>query len=291
MNALDGLLEFVAVVERQTFTGAARQMGVSVSHISRQIAELERRLGVQLFTRTTRQMALTDGGRRLFDSSQPLLEELLRAQENMLAEHDAIRGDIRISLAGKFSEEQLVPWLTAFCLMHPEVRLDLDVSARNVDLAGEGFHLAVRMGPLESSNTLAATRLTAVPMVLLASPALLATLAPIATPADLPPALCLPLVGRSWDFVKGERRVSVEPAGRIASNSGAVLIRAALDGIGIVNVPAYYAAKLSGSDGLQQLLPDWGSVARSTFYIVFPAARHMPVRVRRLVDYLLAQCG
>ena len=291
MSALDGLLEFVAVVERTTFTGAARQLGVSVSHISRQIAELEARLAVQLFTRTTRQMALTDAGHRLFDASQPLLEELLRAQENMLAAHDALGGDIRISLAGKFAEEQLVPLLTAFCRQHPQIRLELDVSARNVDLVGEGFHLAVRMGPLASSSSLAATRLTSVPMVVLASPTLLRALPPIHAPADLPAALCLPLVGRPWDFIKEQQRVSVEPGGRIASNSGAVLTRAALDGLGIVNVPAYYAANLGGADGLQRLLPDWGSVAQSTFYIVFPAARHMPVRVRRLVDYLVAQCG
>lgn len=289
MTGLDGLLEFIAVVERGTFTGAARQLGVSVSHISRQIAELEARLAVQLLTRSTRQMVLTEAGRRLFEASQPLLEELLRAQENLQEANDAVSGDIRISLAGKFAEEQLVPLLTSFCVLHPDVRLDVDMSARNIDILAEGFHLAVRLGPLESSSSLVATRLTSVPLQVLASRALLNTLQPIRTPADLPPALCLRLVNRPWEFVKEGQRISVAPAGKLESNSGAVLIRAALDGLGIVNVPAYYASSQSGAAGLQRLLRDWASVEQSTFYIVFPAARHMPTRVRRLIDYLQSQ--
>jgi DNA-binding transcriptional LysR family regulator len=290
ITSLESLLEFVAVVERGTFTAAARQLGVSVSHVSRQIADLEARLSAQLFARTTRKLALTEAGRRLFDTSQPLLHELLRAQENVLAAHDTIGGEIRISLAGKFGEEQLVPLLTTFCQANPAIELELDVSARNVDLVGEGFHLAVRMGPLENSAALKATRLVAVPMLLLASADLLARLRPITTPADLPAEHCLRLGNRPWDFVRGQQQSGVEPAGRIKSNSGAVLIQAARDGLGIVNVPAYYATGKDGA-GLQRLLPDWASVEQTTFYLVFPAARHMPVRVRRLIDFLLAQCA
>jgi DNA-binding transcriptional LysR family regulator len=192
MTPLDGMLEFVAVVERGTFTGAARQLGVSVSHVSRQIADLEGRLSAQLFVRTTRQMNLTEPGRRLFETCRPLLEDILRAQQTVLETHDVIEGPIRISLAGKFAEEHLVPMLTRFCTEHPAIQLDLDVSARNVDLVGEGFDLAVRMGPLASSSALVATRLLSVPMVVLASPKLLRKLPAIASPAGLPPEWCLP---------------------------------------------------------------------------------------------------
>lgn len=288
MNALDGMLEFVAVVERGTFTGAARQLGVSVSHISRQVADLETRLAAQLFVRTTRQMQLTEPGRRLFETSQPLLEDLMRAQETILETHDAIEGNIRVSLAGKYAEEQLVPHLTRFCAEHPDVGLELDISARNVDLIAEGFHLAVRMGPLETSSSLIATRLLSVPLYVLASPALLQVLPDIPSPSALPPQWCLPLVNRPWEFVKGNRREAVKPVGRFSSNSGAVAIQAALDGIGIVNVPAYYADSVVEDGRLVRILQDWQSVEQSVFYVVFPAGRHMPVRVRRLIDYLQA---
>jgi DNA-binding transcriptional LysR family regulator len=286
MSRLDGMVEFIAVVERGTFTGAARQLGVSISHVSRQIADLEARLSAQLFVRTTRQMQLTEPGRRLFEICQPLMADLLQAQQTVLEAHDVIEGPIRISLAGKFAEEHLVPLLTRFCTEHPAIQLDLDVSARNVDLVGEGFDLAVRMGPLASSSSLVATRLLSVPMLVLASPALLHTLPPIQSPADLPPHWCLPLVQRPWEFVKGERREGVKPAGRFASNSGAAAIQAALDGLGIVNVPAYYAHAVVADGRLERVLEDWASVEESVFYLVLPAGRHRPLRVRRLIEFL-----
>lgn len=165
----------------------------------------------------------------------------------------------------------------------------IDISARNIDLASEGFHLAVRMGPLVSSSSLVATRLLSVPMHLLASPRLLETLVPIKAPSDLPPALRLPLVQRPWAFGKGRRRDSLMPLGRFASNSGAALLQEAIDGLGIVNVPAYYADAVVVDGRLQRILPDWDSVEESTFYLVFPAGRHMPLRVRRLIDFLQAE--
>jgi len=286
MNPLDGMLEFIAVVQQGTFTGAARQLVVSVSHVSRQIADLERRLSAQLFVRTTRQMQLTDPGRRLFETSQPLLEDLLRAQQAVLDTQDVIEGSIRISLVGKFAEEHLVPMLTRFCTEHPAVQLDLDVSARNVDLVGEGFDLAVRLGPLASSSSLVATRLVSVPMFVLASQKLLRKLPTIQSPAGLPPQWCLPLVHRPWEFVKGERREDVKPSGRFSSNSGSAAIQAALDGLGIVNVPAYYAQAVIADGRLKRILEDWNSVEESVFYLVFPAARHRPLRVRRLIEFL-----
>jgi DNA-binding transcriptional LysR family regulator len=286
MSQLDGMVEFIAVVERGTFTGAARQLGVSISHVSRQIADLEARLSAQLFVRTTRQMQLTEPGRRLFETCQPLMADLLQAQQTVLEAHDVIEGPIRISLAGKFAEEHLVPLLTRFCTEHPAIQLDLDVSARNVDLVGEGFDLAVRMGPLASSSSLVATRLLSVPMFVLASPVLLRTLPPIQSPAGLPPQWCLPLVQRPWEFVKGRQREGVKPAGRFSSNSGAAAIQAALEGLGIVNVPAYYAHAVVADGRLQRILEDWASVEESVFYLVLPAGRHRPLRVRRLIEFL-----
>lgn len=286
INSLECLVEFVAVADSGSFTAAARRLDVSVSHVSRQVAALEARLNAQLFVRTTRKMHLTEAGRRLFEVCQPLIHELLSAQDAVIDAQEEITGDIRISLAGKFAEQQLVPLLARFAALHPGICLDLDVSARNIDLVGEGFHLAVRMGPLESSNALVATRLISVPMVLLASQVLLDGLPRMGGPADLPPDKCLCLVGRSWEFVLGKERHRLTPTGRISSNSGAVLLQAATAGLGIVNVPAYYATHFHEESGLVRLFPEWRSAEKSIFYLVFPAARHMPLRIRRLIDYL-----
>ncbi|WP_236693724.1 LysR family transcriptional regulator, partial [Robbsia andropogonis] len=190
------MLEFVAVVERGTFTSAARHLDVSVSHVSRQVSKLEARLGAQLFVRNTRQMHITEAGKRLFEKSHPLLQDLLSAQETILENREAIEGTIKISLAGKYAEDRLVPALTRFCAEHTGVHLDLDLSARNVDLMAEGFHLAVRMGPMGTTSSLTATRLLSVPLHVLAKPALLRSLPEIQTPKDLPPESCLPLVNR-----------------------------------------------------------------------------------------------
>lgn len=96
------------------------------------------------------------------------------------------------------------------------------------------------------------------------------------------------LVNRPWEFVKGKHRESVKPVGRFSSNSGAAAIQAALAGIGIVNVPSYYAGTLLDAGLLVQILQDWRSVEEAIFYLVFPAGRYMPARVRRLIEYLQA---
>lgn len=286
MNVIKGLPEFIAVVERGTFTAAAKQLGVSVSHVSRNIAELELRLATQLFVRTTRQMQLTESGQRLFSATEPLLEELIGAQERLTRGSESLEGAIRITLAGKLAEEQIVPLLTDFSVFHPGINLEIDVSARNVDLIAEGYHLAIRMGPLSSSSSLVAVRLVSVPMITLASPTLLEAIGTIDGPENLPPEHCLPLVGRQWHFTDGKRQMSVRPVGRFATNSGSAAVNAAVKGIGIIHVPAYYAGEKVNSGELVTLLPEWRSVERTTFYLVYPAGKHMPVRVRSMIDFL-----
>lgn len=142
------------------------------------------------------------------------------------------------------------------------------------------------MGPLSSSSSLVAFRLASVPMITLASPALIEVTGPIDGPENLPPEQCLPLVGRHWHFTDGHRQLSVRPMGRLATNSGSAAVNAAVKGIGIIHVPAYYADEKVSSGELVTLLPDWHSVERTTFYLVYPAGKHMPVRVGSLIDFL-----
>ncbi len=286
MQTLSGLQEFVAVVDAGTFTSAARRLNVSVSHVSRQVADLEQRLGVQLLARSTRRMALTDHGRRLHEAARPLLEDLLRAQDDLARTRGVIEGVIRISMAGKFAEEHLIPQVADFCKLHPGVRVHIDVSPRNIDLLGEGFDLAVRMGPLDDSTSLTATRLASVPMVLVASPMFLSEVGAIAYPRDLRPAWCLSLADRPWTFTKGKAHASVKPAGRVSSNSGVAALRAAMAGLGVALVPAYYLQDQLHEGELVHLLPGWRPAESSTFHLVYPTGKYLPERVRQLIDHL-----
>lgn len=287
MADMTGLVEFTKLVEQKTFTAAARALGVSVSHVSRQIAALEARLNAQLFVRTTRQTQLTDAGQRLFAMCQPLLEDLERVQDGFLEAQDRLEGAIRISIAGRFAERHVAPWLAAFCRQHDAVQIEVDVSNQNVDLVAEGVHLAVRAGPLADSATLVCRLLSSGPTVLMAGADFMQSLPPVRAPSDLRPAWCLRLGNRDWHFTRGEQHVCVVPQGRFTSNSGTVLMEAVRSGLGIAQLPAYYAPAHE-RQGLVELCPGWSGAADFSFYLVYAAGRHMPIRVRRLIDYLVA---
>jgi DNA-binding transcriptional LysR family regulator len=162
----------------------------------------------------------------------------------------------------------------------------IDMSPRNVDLVGEGFDLAVRMGPLEDSTSLTATRLASVPMVLVATRTFLSQAGPIEHPRDLLPAWCLSLADRPWTFSMGKARASVRPAGRMSSNSGGAALHAAIAGLGVALVPAYYLPGPGYVGDLVHLLPGWRPAESSTFYLVYPTGKYLPERVRQLIDHL-----
>lgn len=290
MSDMTGLVEFIKLVEQKTFTATARALGVSVSHVSRHVAALEARLNAQLFVRTTRQTQLTEAGERLFAMCQPLLEDLERVQESFLEAQDLLEGTVRISLAGRFAERHVAPWLAAFCRLHVGIKIEVEVSNQNVDLVGEGVHLAVRAGPLTDSATLVCRLLSSGPSVLMASAEFMKSLPPVRTPADLDPSWCLRLGNRDWHLSDGLQHLVVTPQGRFTSNSGTVMMVAVKSGLGIAQLPAYYAPAHE-RHGLVELCPRWSGAADFSFYLVYATGRHMPIRVRRLIDYMVANAA
>lgn len=288
MAALDGLIEFVSAAESGSFSAAARYLGVSVAHVSRSVASLEHRLGLQLIQRTSRRSALTDAGRLYHASCRSLLDGLDEAREALRQGQDELRGMIRISVGGHFGEDHVVPALLHFGTLHPAITLDIEVSSRNVDLVEDGIDLAVRSGPLIPSS-LIARRLAAFPLVTLMSPALIERLGEPGHPEALDQSLCLGLGRRRWTFQHGLDRYEFAPQGRVLANNGGTLIQAAIVGLGVVQVPGYYGRAEIASGALRAVLQDWAPAEPFEFYIVYAPQQRLARRVRQLIDFLVVE--
>ena len=287
MTALDGLIEFVSAVESGSFSAAARLLGVSVAHVSRSVANLERRLGLQLIQRTSRRSAVTDAGRLYYASCRSVLDGLDEAREALGQDQDALRGTIRISVGGHFGEDHVSPLLLRFGTLHPAVTLDIEVSSRNVDLVEDGIDFAVRSGPLIPSS-LIARRLAAFPLVTLVSPALVERMGEPNHPEALDKALCLGLGRRRWRFQHGSDRCEFAPQGRVMANTGSTLIQAAVASLGLVQVPGYYGRAEVASGALKAVLSDWAPAEPFEFHIRYAPRQRLPRRVRQLIDFLAA---
>ncbi|MGH8809234.1 MAG: LysR family transcriptional regulator [Noviherbaspirillum sp.] len=292
MNPFEGLAEFIAVIEAGSFSRAARNHGVSVAHVSRQVAALELRLGTKLFARTTRQVRPTEAGAHLAARSGPLLEALQHAQDSVLRATERLAGPIRLSMVGPFAEQQVVPLLAKFCAAHPRVRVEVDVSSQAVDLLDGRFDFALRVTALEDSSALIARRFAEIPMTTVASPALIARLEDelgvALTPLTVPENRCLSLCGWRWRFRRAQQVCVIEPAGPLTSNSSLALANAAAAGLGVVQVPAYCAPDARDAHKLMPVFTDWDTKDSIVFHIVYARNRFMPARVRLLIEYLLS---
>jgi DNA-binding transcriptional LysR family regulator len=284
---LSGISEFVASAQTGSFSGAARSLGVSVAHVSRTVARLEADLGVQLITRSTRSSILTEQGQQFFSRCSGILEAYDEARDIARAA-TGIAGRIRISMGGHYAETMLTPQLARFCADHPGVSIDLEMTSRNVAMIEENFDLAVRAGPLVQS-TLIARKLAGFRLRTLAAPGYMLDAGE--DPANLDPSSCMSLGGRDWLFSRnGETRV-IKPAGRINTNSGTLLVSSAVAQCGIAQVPSYYGQTELNSGTLVEVFPEWTAAEEFEFFLVYPEQRHLPARVRALIEFLVAQAG
>ena len=249
MNA-DGLNEFLAVARAGSFTAAAKTLGVSVAHVSRQVARLEHRVGAKLFLRSTRSVRLSAAG-ETFVVQVRQAEDLLEAAYLGLKETaEQVQGKLRIAApTGTIADRVVVPALVELAAEHPELEIHADFSSRHVDLVREGFDLAIRSGKLTDS-ALVARPLAERTFVAAASPEYLETNGMPEHPRDLQAHDCILTRRDSWDFVENGRPLSVPVRGRLWMNHGKAVLEACGKGLGI----AYIA-----SSGYESALED-GSV-------------------------------
>lgn len=294
MDRFDSLHTFVAVVEAGSFSAAAARLDRAKSAVSRQVAALESHLGVQLLNRTTRRLSLTEAGREFHERAQRILADLEEAELSVAAEQTALRGRLRLAAPLSFGVLHLAPALAEFLTRHPELVLDLDLDDRRINLVEEGFDLALRIGELVDSS-LVARSLAPIRMQLCASPAYLRRHGTPRTPQDL--AFHAGLVygnvpeAQQWRFRDVAGKVhSVKVPARLRANNGDVLLRAALDGLGVVVSPTFIAHRALAAGQLVPLLPDYQAPGTSA-YAVYPSRRHLPQRVRALIDFLAQRFG
>lgn len=291
MNTFDpnNLLIFVCIHDAGGISAAGERLNLPKSTVSRRLKELEEALGERLFLRTTRRLKLTEFGAHLLEHARQIADEVDAVRA--LAEHRQAQpsGRLRVSMPGDFASLLLVDMLAAFTELHPAVRLELDLSPRRVDIVGEGFDLAVRMGALPDDGLLAARRLARMCMGLFAAPAYLGTQGLPGHPHELMQhrALLLSTSGShgKWLLQRGGETHEIRPSARIAANSPELLIKLAQAGAGIACVPRLFALPLVQCGALTPLLQDWQLPAQDA-WAVFPGRHLMPAKTRAFITLL-----
>ena len=284
------LLLFARVVDEGSFSRAAARAGLPKSTVSRRIVALESQLGERLLLRTTRKLTVTDFGHSVLEHAQQVLAEVDATAA--LAQQRQVRpsGRLRVSMPGDFANGVLAQLLADFVTRYPAVALELDLSPRRVDLIGENFDVAIRMGDLPDDSTLAARRLAGFAAGLYASPAYLQRRGEPSEPEALMEHDALRLLMRSgepapWVLMRGDERWQGIPPGRATANSPDLLLRMARHGAGITAAAHHFAEPYLRSGELTPVLADW-SLPPSPAWAVFPGRRLMPARTRVFLDAL-----
>ncbi len=284
------LLIFARIAEAGSFSRAAERLGLPKSTVSRRITLFEERLGERLMLRSTRRLTLTEFGEGLLEHARQVVAEVEAVQA--LAAHRQARpsGRLRVSMPSDFANLLLSEMLAAFIALHPAVTVELDLSPRRVDLLGENFDIAVRMGALPDDALLAARRIAVFPISLYAAPAYLAEQGDPAAPEELMDHQTLRLLERNgevacWTLISGAQRWQGQPARRTLANSPELLIRLASAGAGIAAAPDYFAAPSVRRGELRRVLPAWCLPAHPA-WAVFPGRRLMPAKTRAFIDML-----
>ncbi len=287
----DDLLLFARVMELGSFSRAAERLRLPKSTVSRRIAQLESRLGERLIVRTTRRLAITDFGRELLAHARQVAAEVEAVQALTDYRQAQPSGRLRVSMPSDFATLMLADMLAAFTVLHPAVTLEIDLSPRRVDLLGEGFDLAIRMGDLPDDGLLVGRRLAEFSGGLYAAPGYLADRGEPAVPDELGRHAALCLLGRTgepepWTLVGPEGAGwSGQLGNRVGANSPELLIALARAGAGIAAVPDTFAMTAVRAGQLRRVLPAWRTPSHVA-WVVFPGRRLMPAKTRAFIDML-----
>ncbi|MES2017182.1 MAG: LysR family transcriptional regulator [Pseudomonadota bacterium] len=285
---------FARIVEAGSFSLAAQRADLPKSTVSRRIALLETRLGERLLQRTTRKLVLTEFGASLLEHARKVVEEVEAA--GALAQHRQLApsGRLRISMPGDFANLGMTLMLSKFIERYPAIHLELDLSPRRVDLVGENFDIAIRMGDLPEDSTLHARRVALEKIALYAAPSYIARRGMPLHPDDLLEHDLLCLASRnggalSWQLTKGKTVWQRELPARLAANSPDLLARIACAGVGIAASSDLFAEGPMEKGELVRVLPDW-SLPEVTGWAVFPGRRLMPAKTRAFLDMMEGMC-
>ena len=284
----DGISEFVYVAEYESFTRAAKELGISTAQVSRQISALEKRLNIKLLYRTTRKVTLTEEGRVFYQHCRSVLDGLDAAEQAVSNLQSKPQGRIKLTAPVTYGEQQLLPLVNDFMVQYSDIEVTAFLSNQKIDLVDGGYDLAIRIGKL-SDSTMMAKKLSRRTNFVCAAPAYLEKYGTPRALSELSQHNCLLGTRDYWHFIENDKDADKEKnlrvSGTVQYNSGHSLVDAALKGLGIVQLPDYYVQQYLASGELVSVLDNYREPEES-IWAVYPHNRHLSPKIRLLVDYL-----
>ena len=290
MLDLEDIQAFAEVAEAQSFGRAGQRLGLSKSMISRRVARLEAELGAQLLSRTTRGVSVTEAGLEFKERADRVLAELEAARDDLAQRGEDIVGSLRISAPLSFGMTHLSAVLAELAVRHPKLQVEVSYSDRFVDLIGERYDVAVRIGVLEDSS-LVARKIAPIRAAAIASPAFLEAHGVPARPEELERLPAVMAGSEVWRFQDGKRTITVRPEGRFKADNGPAILAAAAAGLGVAMLPTFLVGPSIDKGEVLPLLLDFPAPPLGLYVVRPPPAAHMPAKVRALTDLLIERFG
>lgn len=288
MDHITAMRTFVRVVQTGSFSASAREINTSQATISKRVAALEDRLGVQLLRRSSRDNSLTDAGANYYEKCVAILDEFDEAEASARSEVARAKGVLRVAVPTVLGRVFIGPLVGDFMSQHPELKLDLILTNRHVDLVAEGFDVAIR-DQGSGNDTLVARKLFDNSMVLAASPAYLDRATTPESPQDLTEHNCIIYSETSsknvWNFRHEDQDFSVRVNGNLRCNTGDVILKAALGGLGLALLPYWRIHQYVKADQLRIVIPGY-TPSPFPCHVVYPQRRYLPLKVRCFIDYV-----
>jgi DNA-binding transcriptional LysR family regulator len=293
MDSLSRIPIFLEVARQQSFAGAARDLGLTPSAVSKQVQNLEEELGAKLLNRTTRRVSLTEEGALFYERASRALDDLVEARETLNELKSTPRGGLRVSVPASLCRQLKAP-IAEFAARYPEVQMDVQFDDRLIDLSEDGFDVVLRIGALPDSS-LIARRLAACPVYPCSSPAYLAKHGTPQTPEELARH---PVVAYTRNRGTHEWRYRAPDGleGVVALRSGfkcdsaEMMIEGACHGLGIIVMPWFFIREELEAGRLVRLLPEYRTMPERNLYAVFPPSRFLSTRLRLFVDAMHDYC-
>lgn len=287
MPDLNGMMLFAAVVRAKGFSQAARETGMPKSTISRKVAQLEEQLGVRLLQRNTRSLSLTQVGALFFQHCTSISDELEAAKATIENTHNDVSGSLRIAIPVSFSQELIAHLCSGFMRLYPNIELDVQFTDNDVSLVGEGYDIAIKYGPLQSSD-LIARLLFERQSLLVASPNYLSSHGTPATPKDLAQHQGI-LLGTSrsapiWPLGKGQAKTMINFKKKVRVNSAVMVKQLVLDDFGIAMLSSSVCQGELASGRLMPLLPEW-PIEAFKVYGVYSSKRQLATSIKAFLDF------
>lgn len=286
----DDYILFAAIVEQESLVRAAEHLGMPKATVSRRLTNLEAALGQRLLLRTTRRLTLTDFGQEFLDHCRRVAEEVSTTQDFLRSQDVQPRGRLRVSMPGDYARHYFSRAIATFIEIYPEIQFDLDLTSRRVDLIGERFDLAIRLGALENDSTLVARKIDELGFGLYASPIYLALHAAPQHPEELEHHAAVRLLSARgsavpWKLIRGKAVWEAVPPGRLTLNSPDMIQQLLLDGAGIGALPDYFVTEDVRYKRLVRILPKWCLPAVPA-WAVMPMRRYLPAKTRAFLAHL-----